>query len=212
MACALILAVCFAPVRVHAQTGNPGPAGTVFPAGSPLNLHDTGVLGDFDGDRRPDIAIARPERLSNGAFRYRVEVLLSTQPAGAFDVEFGPAGGLHISAQDVDGDRDLDLVITSEFGRQPVGIWINDGHGRFTRGAAEKYPKSVWQEASQVFERLAPPNRPAVFAVSGSGGTPQPTGAVPALRNQNSLFSTPTGVRALFSLNPGSLFRAPPIA
>jgi hypothetical protein len=211
--CALIVAGGMGPALISAQGQTAGSSSTGFRAGLSWASRGAGVLGDFDGDRRADVAIVRPQGLINGAYRYRIEVLFSEHPAGGFEVESGPAGGLHISARDVDGDSDLDLVITSEFGRQPVGIWINDGHGRFTRGASEIYPKSVWQEPDEQFETPAPPNRPAAFAVCAAASTLEPAPSVlPPLSNRNlPLPPTPGGV-ASQPWNPGSPFRAPPLS
>jgi hypothetical protein len=211
--CALIAVGGSWLALIPSQRQNAGPSTSWFPVSLSLGLPDSGVLGDFDGDRRADVAIARPQGFINGAYRYRVEVLFSEQPAGGFDVESGPAGGLHLSARDVDGDHDLDLVITSDFGRQPVGIWINDGHGRFTHSAPEVYPKSIWQEPNEELERPAPPNRPVAFAVCGSGSTLEPArAALPALCNRNlAVPLAPDGV-ASNPWNPGNPFRAPPLS
>ena len=90
-------------------------------SGFALGIRSTAGLADFDGDSRTDIAFAKPRGLVNGVYRYQVEVLLSGQPRTTFEVAYRHSGGgLHISARDIDGDRDLDLVITTEFGREPV--------------------------------------------------------------------------------------------
>lgn len=148
----------------------------------------------------------------NGAYRYRVDVRLSTDLNTTFDVDSGVAGGLHISARDVDGDRDLDLVITSEFGREPVGIWINDGHGAFTRGRPETYIGSVWQETDHSLET---PRRPAgTTAAVGfpAGSSIAEPARLTALMLWRDLPSRATADSpALSTLNLGSPFRAPPI-
>jgi hypothetical protein len=80
-------------------------------------------VGDFDGDHLADLAFASPQGRVNGAYRYRVEVHLTMQGGATFNVDTGEAGGLRISTRDVDGDDDLDLVITSTFGGRRVGVW-----------------------------------------------------------------------------------------
>ncbi len=45
---------------------------------------------------------------------------------------------------DVDGDQDLDLVVTSWPQSGHVRIWINDGTGRFDEGDATLYSAAVW--------------------------------------------------------------------
>src|SRR5262249_20091760 len=48
--------------------------------------------------------------------------------------------GVNISAVDVDGDHDLDLVISGRFVGRRIGIWINDGTGSFTEDLHGFYP------------------------------------------------------------------------
>jgi hypothetical protein len=50
----------------------------------------------------------------------------------------------------VDGDGDLDLVVTSAWSFAPVGVWINNGHGEFARGDPTAYPRAIWTEAPKV--------------------------------------------------------------
>jgi hypothetical protein len=46
----------------------------------------------------------------------------------------------------VDGDLDLDLVISSARSFTPVGVWINDGHGEFVRSnASVQSPSALTQ-------------------------------------------------------------------
>ena len=40
-----------------------------------------------------------------------------------------PAGGVRIFPHDLDGDGDLDLVITNAAALAPVSVWINGGRG-----------------------------------------------------------------------------------
>ncbi len=148
----------------------------------------------------------------NGAYRYRVDVHLSTDLNTTFDVDSGAAGGLHIIARDVDGDLDLDLVISSEFGREPIGIWINDGHGAFTKGHAETYIGSIWQDTGQSFET---PHRPlgSTVAVGFPAGSwimePAPLSA--PILSDNLPSRATTNFSVFRTLNLGSPFRAPPI-
>jgi hypothetical protein len=84
----------------------------------PLPRH---ASGDFDGDGRPDVA-----RIEDAGTR-QISVSLS-----------GTASVLNLAAEvavlidkDIDEDGDLDLVATTS--DNEVLIWLNDGHGRFTR-------------------------------------------------------------------------------
>jgi len=85
------------------------------------------ALGDFDGDGLVDSAVIQ-ERA--GDRRIWVE-LSGSQSAVRLET---PVSGLIES--DVDHDGDLDLVAATPAG--DVLIWLNDGHGRFTRQAVSK--------------------------------------------------------------------------
>ena len=81
--------------------------------------------GDFNGDGRIDTAQIE-ERVGVG----RISIRLSGSSA-AVDLEPAVIG---VVEGDVDHDGDLDLVATTSAG--DLLIWINDGHGRFTRQPA----------------------------------------------------------------------------
>jgi hypothetical protein len=56
-------------------------------------------------------------------------------------------GGLLVTARDVDGaGNDLDLIIKSASSFTPVGVWINDHHGGFTKADASIYAPSIWAD------------------------------------------------------------------
>jgi hypothetical protein len=202
------------PVCVQAQENRPG--SWRIPEFLPLSgsvLRGSGAMGDLDGDRRADSAVAQPQGLVNGAYRYRVDVHLSADPSTTFDVDSMAGGGLHISAKDVDGDHNLDLVITSTFGREPIGVWINDGHGRFRPGNADAYAKSIWQETDRCWETPDRPTpSPLAFAATSSGGALKPV-RLSVLQPLGALsFAASEDCRVLRALNLGSPFRAPPLS
>lgn len=183
-------------------------------AGLAAAIRGAAGVADFDGDSRTDIAFAKPRGLVNGMYHYEVEVLLSAQPRTTFEVESGPAGGgLHITARDIDGDRDLDLVITNEFSGEPVGVWINDGHGGFTPGDAAIYPTSIWQEIKEaVGGRLSAPRVDTCCVIPGGGCSAGPDGLpVPPLINPGVPLQSTSEGHASHLWNLGRPLRAPPI-
>jgi hypothetical protein len=107
------------------------------------------ALGDFDGDGRVDTAL-----IQDGAGVRRISVQLSGSPS-AVRLE-APVTG--VIERDIDHDGDLDLVAATPSG--DVLIWLNDGHGRFTkRQAASKtlglfsepmLLQTVWPESMAV--------------------------------------------------------------
>jgi hypothetical protein len=59
---------------------------------------------------------------------------------GSGAAPFGRSTALLVTAQDVDQDRHLDLVVTSPLRHEVVGIWLNDGTGRFEQADLPRGP------------------------------------------------------------------------
>lgn len=104
------------------------------------------AVADFDGDSQPDLAVSKMETRSGGVV-YWLELDLSTHhKQGSPEAGAGlPAAttslfGLHLIPRDVDGDHNLDIVVTIGVRRLPVAVWINDGRGRFEEGDLAAYP------------------------------------------------------------------------
>jgi len=115
-----------------------------------------GATADFDGDGRPDQAVVKVEGQGARGFSYRVELQLSTRrDLSVFHVS-AAQGGLHIVPRDVNGDGELDLVVTGAWSRIPVGVWINDGHGVFTQGDAAVFSRTIWSQSPAVYSQSQP--------------------------------------------------------
>jgi hypothetical protein len=123
------------------------------------------TTADFDGDNQLDVATTR----SAGRGRYVLELELSTRRAGGGSGQFSfpplpsSAFGLHLTPRDVDGDHDLDIIITSGFARQPVAVWINDGRGGFDEGDLAAYPAWIWREDLSISALSPRPTAPWFF-------------------------------------------------
>ena len=98
------------------------------------------VLTDLDGDNTPDFAAAqRPGRTKDGYF-YRVQLQLSSAASSSsFTVFHNNALGLRIAGVDIDGDNDIDLIISDRFFHQHIGIWLNDGKGGFVNSLPGRF-------------------------------------------------------------------------
>lgn len=113
------------------------------------------AIADFDGDLRPDLASVQTGRSDFSHTDYWIELQLSA--VGRQSIQLvAPAGGLVIEARDVNGDQAVDLVIATALFRQPVAIFLNDGHGSFLRAETTAFPeafsepKTNWDSATNV--------------------------------------------------------------
>ena len=100
-------------------------------------IHGSGVaVGDVNGDGWPDLYLTRLEGpnalyLNQGASDEPFRFAAAPEAGGAaLDGEFSTGAAL----EDLDGDGDLDLVVTTMGG--PNAAFRNDGTGRLTRYAA----------------------------------------------------------------------------
>jgi hypothetical protein len=101
------------------------------------------AIADFDGDGHPDLASVQAQG-NSAANAYWIEVQLSSVGREFLRLA-APTGGLQIEARDVNGDHTVDLVIFTALFRQPVAIFLNDGHGNFSREAPSAFPEAFGQ-------------------------------------------------------------------
>jgi hypothetical protein len=113
------------------------------------------TVADFDGDLRPDLAAIQIGRSGVSDTHYQIQIQLSA--AGRQTILLvAPAGGLQIAARDVNGDHALDLVVTTAWLSEPVAIFLNDGHGSFSRVDPGEYPgafrepKTGWGSSTEL--------------------------------------------------------------
>jgi len=97
------------------------------------------AIADFDGDLRPDLAMIRVTRNGAPTTEYSLELKFSSGKRAPIGL-IGPAGGLEVSPEDVNGDQFADLVITSVVDREFVAILLNDGKGNFRQVDRAEYP------------------------------------------------------------------------
>ena len=90
------------------------------------------AIGDLNADGRPDYAIADRLFRRPSGFAYSLQFVIAG--VGSRSVTFdAPGDALTVSLRDVDHDRDLDVVVTNVVSLADVGVWLNDGAGRFHR-------------------------------------------------------------------------------
>lgn len=109
------------------------------------------AIADLDGDHLPDVASGISTGHTPAGYSYRVDLDLSGHTnQNSFSVLSEEPNGLNIEAIDIDGDHDLDLVITNRLSLKPIGVWINDGTGSFTPGDLGQYVFVAWQNRDSV--------------------------------------------------------------
>jgi hypothetical protein len=161
---ALLIAIFSFAVPALAATGTHGTLA--------MHLSRPGVaaVADLDGDHIPDVASGINIGHTSAGYSYRVDFDLSSgaEPK-SFSVFSEEPSGLNIEAIDVDGDEHLDIVITGRLSLRPIGIWINDGSGRFTPRDLERYVFSGWQTRRSI----TAPSIPLASAVRVEWRRPQ---------------------------------------
>jgi hypothetical protein len=95
-----------------------------------IRANSSFAIGDFDSDRKPDLATAEIAGRDSHATRYLIRFQLTSGVAESIGVT-GAFGVPEISALDVNGDHVPDLVVTAAGQPRPIAILLNDGHGQF---------------------------------------------------------------------------------
>jgi hypothetical protein len=107
------------------------------------------AIGDFDGDRQPDLATVEITRFSALRSRYSISFRLSKGGLETVGVT-APAGGLALFAQDVNGDRALDVVLVTAWRHELVAVLLNDGKGNFLAADPHQFEISAVSSGTQI--------------------------------------------------------------
>ncbi len=159
LSCALLFLFGFASASAAGEETRNAAAPAPAPSGQQL------AISDFDGDLNPDLASVQAGLTTSGGTDYWIQLQLSA--AGRQSIRLvAPAGGLLIEARDVNGDHAVDLILTTSL-RQPVAVFLNDGHGSFSRVAPSVFPGAFsnpltnWASAAdQATEAVGVPPQP----------------------------------------------------
>jgi hypothetical protein len=127
--------------------------------GTQFHLLNPGTaIADLDGDHLPDLASGTNLGRTPEGYAYRVDLdLTSTLHSRPFSVFSAESSGVNIEAIDLDGDHDLDLVITSRILQKPIGVWLNDGRGNFTRGDSSQFASAFFRQRESLRLPTTPP-------------------------------------------------------
>jgi hypothetical protein len=98
------------------------------------------ALADFNGDDTFGLATASSPR--HDARGYSQEVRVSFGPHQHSSFKFrSRSASVILSARDLDGDQDRDLVVREPLSMTPIGVWLNDGTGSFYEGDLADFPE-----------------------------------------------------------------------
>lgn len=163
-------------------------------------LHST--FADFDGDVRPDVVTLHSDNSRSGTSNYAIDLQLST--TGRKSIRFvGPSGGLRIEARDVNGDHIVDLVLASAWQQTPVAVYLNDGHGDFSRAAVSAFPEAFDRSPANWSSSSCSPNDSV-----GAPPRPKSISSVTADAKHSCQISEDFIVPVLASLPPTSFLRS----
>jgi hypothetical protein len=168
------------------------------------------AIADFDGDLRPDLASVQVGQSGAAASTYWIHLQFSM--AGRQSISLiAPAGGLRIEALDVNGDHAIDLVLATAWGSQPVAVFLNDGHGSFSRAETGAFPEAFSRPAANWRNRPAQTADAVAFAPqSHTGIRPEGSTVSQALSHGDSVPRLRAGfVRSSFQTSHAG--RAPPL-
>ena len=126
------------------------------------------AVADFDGDQRPDLVGVETGESGVSHTNYWIQLQLTVSGRQTISI-LAPSGGLQIAARDVNGDQIPDLILTTTWLRQPVAIFINDGHGTFSRVASDAFP-DAFRESQTGWDSSAH-RMPDSVAVASSSRT-----------------------------------------
>jgi len=105
------------------------------------------MTAEIAGNQRFDFVIVEPKGRGPQGFLFQIVLDSATRGAKSSLELAADEGGLLVTARDVDGiGNDLDLIIKSARSYTPIGVWINNHHGGFTKADASVYAPSIWTE------------------------------------------------------------------
>lgn len=97
------------------------------------------TVADFDGDGKLDLLTSFPVRSASGTYLHDLFLRFDSNAETHLRV-VSDSGRINLTAWDVDGDKDLDVLVTSTISNRLLSVWINDGNGNFTLGEAGSWP------------------------------------------------------------------------
>ena len=179
------------------------------PPVSPVQVASQFAIADFDGDSRPDLAIVQVGQIGRQDTHYSIGIQLSTGGRQTVGVT-APSGGLRLDSRDVNGDKFLDVIVTTVWTNLPVAILLNDGRGNFSQSDPSTFEGAFWTSDTSWTSPADTEDADGVLLPRHSSGDCEEARSASSSRNPSSLLVSvvppgPTRFRIVTSLG-----RAPP--
>jgi hypothetical protein len=107
------------------------------------------TIGDFDGDQRPDFVTADIGQRGASHTVYKIAIELSSGARSTLNIA-APDGGLQLTSRDVNGDDQMDVIVTTAWTQRPVAVLLNDGQGNFRELSPEQFPGAFPDSSSSL--------------------------------------------------------------
>jgi hypothetical protein len=104
-------------------------------------------MADFTGDTHPDLATVDLNGFDSNSAKYVIEIQLTEGGHQLLPLR-APFGGLIVTAKDVTGDGNLDLVVQAARSHILVAVFLNDGYGHFTAAAPSSFKIALRETTS----------------------------------------------------------------
>ena len=129
--------VCFASVGLAFAGSGPDQHGPI----QHLKLSSVSgwTLDDFDGDSKIDLASSESAGHDARGFQQQLQIHLSTSRESSF-LFSSRSARVRLTARDIDGDHDRDIVALEALSSELVAVWLNDGSGNFSKGDISLFP------------------------------------------------------------------------
>lgn len=163
----IVVLLSLAVQGAWAQDGLPGAASESARAAGLRSSFSSGlVAADFDNDHKLDGALLLDAGVIAGQRVFRIELHVSASQNRSLRFASYDSS-LAISALDVNRDGMPDLVVEQAFTHKRLGVWLNDGHGRFRAARVEDFPPLTdlpckWQ-ALEVLRAISVAGLPSRF-------------------------------------------------
>jgi hypothetical protein len=192
--------------------GSQGKAASVTPTPSVSGkLTSRFAIADFDGDSRPDLATVEIGQTGASRARYWIGFRMAAGVQQLIGIT-APVGGLEIASRDVNGDKNLDLIVSTAWLNRPIVVLVNDGHGNFTATDPSVFSAIVWsRERIWTLPNLEIKDGAIALFPSESGGCALSDGVTEPSRAPQPLADL-TSRRSTLSFTASTFGRAPPAA